>query len=679
MSVQFGRWNFDGRPAGREYLAKAEGILAPYGPDGGDTYIKDSVGILFRAFHTTKESRTESQPLVTPSGAVLTWDGRLDNRAELILELRAILATALTDVSIVAAAYEWWGTDCFAKLIGDWALSIWNPRERSLILAKDPVGTRHLYYSFEKEQVSWSTILDPLVLLAGKTFAFEEEYIAGWLSFFPATHLTPYVGIHSVPPSTSVLIRAGKHTVSKYWDFDPGKRIRYRTDGEYEEHFRAVFAEAVRRRLRADSPILAELSGGMDSSSIVCMADSIIAEGVAEAPRVDTLSTFDDSEPNWNESAFFAKVEEKRGRVGCHIDCSSHESFMLWAKSDRFVCAPGAADRSDHSAKRYAECILTQGNRVVLSGIGGDEVMGGVPTPTPEIEDLLSRARFQTLGHQLKAWALAKRKPWFHLLGESAKGFLPSRLAPVPRHKGPAVWLTPQFVSRNLAALLGYEARITVLGPLPSFQENINTLNALRRQIGCTSLMLQPPREKRYPCLDRSLLEFLYAIPREQVVRPGQRRSLMRRALSGIVPREVLNRKRKSVVVRAPRIAISQEWGALLEMTQDMLTDSLGIVDSGSILQALQETRNGHEVDLIKLMRTLGIERWLRNLNTRGVLRHAGCTERPSNSFQSRWRNRKQAGTCASISLSDDGTQRANQLRPSAAAVSAEKIQGERR
>src|SRR5467141_3605188 len=57
MSVQFGRWNFDGRPADREYLAKAEGVLAPYGPDGGDTYIKDSVGILFSAFHTTKESR----------------------------------------------------------------------------------------------------------------------------------------------------------------------------------------------------------------------------------------------------------------------------------------------------------------------------------------------------------------------------------------------------------------------------------------------------------------------------------------------------------------------------------------------------------------------------------------------------------------------------------------------
>jgi asparagine synthase (glutamine-hydrolysing) len=309
VSVQFGRWDFDGRLADREHLAKVEEMVAPYGSDGGDAYIKEGVGILYRAFHTTKESRKEIQPLVTPSGAVLTWDGRLDNRAELIRESKGSRDARSTDVSIVAAAYERWGTGCFAKLIGDWALSIWNPSERSLILAKDPVGTRHLYYSLDSDQVSWSSIIDPLVLLGGKDFRLEEEYIAGWLSFFPATHLTPYVGIHSVPPSASVIIRTEKHTVRKYWDFDPGRRIRYRTDAEYEEHFRTVFGESVRRRLRSDSPILAELSGGIDSSSIVCVADTIIDRGAAETPRLDTLSYYDDSEPNWNERPYFTKVD----------------------------------------------------------------------------------------------------------------------------------------------------------------------------------------------------------------------------------------------------------------------------------------------------------------------------------------------------------------------------------
>jgi len=113
--------------------------------------------------------------------------------------------------------------------MGDWALSVWNPKDRSLILAKDPIGTRYLYYSLDKDQVSWSTILDPLVLLAEKTFALEEEYIAGWLSFFPATHLTPYVGIHSVPPASSALLRAGKHMLASIGiSIRPGESVTAR-------------------------------------------------------------------------------------------------------------------------------------------------------------------------------------------------------------------------------------------------------------------------------------------------------------------------------------------------------------------------------------------------------------------------------------------------------------------
>ena len=181
----------------------------------------------------------------------------MDNRADLISELRDSLTVNSTDVAIVAAAYEKWGANCLEKLIGDWALSIWNPRDRSVLLAKDPIGTKHLYYSFDDKQLTWSTILDPLVLFAGKTFEICEEYIAGWFAIpvFPAAHLTPYVGIHSVPPSSSVLLRARtKHIVSKYWDFDPGKRIRYRTDAEYEEHFRSVFATAVQRSSAPTAP-----------------------------------------------------------------------------------------------------------------------------------------------------------------------------------------------------------------------------------------------------------------------------------------------------------------------------------------------------------------------------------------------------------------------------------------
>ena len=621
MSVQFGRWNFEGQPPAPDYIDKVSAVLAPYGPDSNEAYSQGGVKILYRAFHTTKESRRETQPHISSSGAVITWDGRLDNRAELISELRDSLTIGSTDVAIVAAAYEKWGINCFAKLIGDWAVSIWNPINQSLTLAKDPIGTHHLYYSSDNNQVTWCTILDPLVRFAGKTFAICEEYIAGWFSIlFPAEHLTPYVGIHAVSPSSSVVLRPGKRTVSKYWDFDPTKRIRYRTDAEYEEHFRTVFAQAIQRRLRSDRPVLAELSGGMDSSSIVCMADIVIARGAAETPRLDTISWYDDSEPNWNERPYFTKVEEQRGRAGYHIDVGAQdpeENPHAESPNDRFVPTPGYDGRT---LPQFGMCLASQGNRVVLSGIGGDEVMGGVPTPTPELEDLLARAQFGALAHQLKVWALEKRKPWFHLFFEAARGFFPPALVGVPKNMRPAPWLQPNFVKRHWAALTGYPSRTKLFGPLPSFQGNVGTLDALRRQLARTALPVQPPYEKRYPYLDRGLLEFMFAIPREQLVRPTQRRSLMRRALVGIVPDEILNKKGKAFVARTPLVRISKEWTHWAEMTQHMVSTSLGIVDSEHFSATLQKARRGEEVPMVTLMRTIFVEEWLRNLRTLGVM-----------------------------------------------------------
>jgi asparagine synthase (glutamine-hydrolysing) len=619
MSVQFGRWNLRGAPPTPDYFEKVRATLALYGPDGGSSYSGGDVTIFYRAFHTTKESCCETQPLVSTSGAVITWDGRLDNRAELINLLKNDLSCSSPDVSIVAAAYEQWGNNCFARLIGDWALSVWKPSESALVLAKDPVGPRHLYYSIDTRQVVWSTILDPIVLLAKARLALDEEYIAGWFSFFPAPYLTPYVGIHAVPPSCFISVEGGQYSVRKYWNFDPSKRIVYRTDVEYEEHFRDVFAESVRRRLRSNAPILAELSGGMDSSSIVCMADTIVARDQAEAPRLDTLSYYDDSEPNWNERPYFTKVEEKRGRVGCHINVGLQESLRFDFKADSFIATPESGIRRTDASEQLSKCMAAQGNRVVLSGIGGDEVAGGVPTPIPELEDLFARVQLMRLARQLKVWALNKRKPWFHLLYETTRGFLPVGLVGVPRQMRPAPWLCRDFVNRNRVALTGYPSRVKLFGSLPSFQNNLSTLQALSRQLECSVLPLDPPHEKRYPYLDRNLLEFLYAIPREQLVRPGQRRSLMRRMLVGIVPQEILSRRRKAYLLRSAG-TISSLWSSLVAVNEQMVSTRLGIVDSSSFCRTIQNMLRGCEVPVVTLMRTLGIELWLRTLVSRGML-----------------------------------------------------------
>lgn len=614
MSVQFGRWNIDGLPADQDYLAKAGQMLAPYGPDGGGAYIKDNVGILYRAFHTTKESRKETQPFLTPSGAVLTWDGRLDNRTEFVRELGEALTAGATDVEMVAAAYEAWGTDCFAKLIGDWALSIWDPQERMVFLAKDFLGSRHLYYAVEDRQITWCTVLDPLLLMRENCTEINEEYIAGWLGFFPAAEHTPYRNIHSVPPSCHVRFHEGHAVIRKYWSFDAHRKVRHRSDREYEEHFRSVLAESVRRRLRSHVPVLAELSGGIDSSSIVCIADSLLAKGTHGAPRVDTVSYYHDAEPNWNERPFFSLVEQQRGREGHRIAVNFEDSVKFRYERGRFAATPGAACHPGGAAGQFLACLNSHGYRVVLSGIGGDEVLGGVPNPTAELADFFASFSLLTLGRQLKAWALAKRKPLLHLLADTLKAFLPVALVGVQEHKRTLLWLHAEFAHRNFMVLQGYPTRLTLFGAAPSFTDNLSTLDALRRQLACSVLAAAPPHERRYPYLDRDLLEFLYAVPREQLVRPRQRRSLMRRALAGIVPDEILNRKRKAFVARGPLTALSAELQRHPEMTRSMLCSSLRFVNPDAFADAVRKACEGGEAPLVSIIRTLGLESWMRHL-----------------------------------------------------------------
>jgi asparagine synthase (glutamine-hydrolysing) len=618
MSLQFGKFYLDSRTVEPGDTDPARAMFARYLPDSEGSYSDSNAEIIYGAFHTTGESRREKQPYVSNSGAVVTWDGRLDNRDELLAGMGEPVSISLTDVEIVAAAYDRWGRDSFRKFIGDWAVSVWVPRTGTLVLATDFVGTRHLYYSITKDQITWSTILDPLILPAGHSFELEEEYVAGWLSLFPAPHLTPYRGVLAVPPCSYVRLSKQGSWGSKYWDFDPGKRIRYRTDAGYEEHFRNAFKQAVKRRLRSDSPVLAELSGGVDSSSIVCVADDILAcEG---GPGLGTVSFYDDSEPNWDERPFFTKIEDRRGRTGCHINVH-REGQQEDADSSEYGLSPAQVGRSSDAYLRLAACLEQSRSRVLLSGIGGDEVLGGVPNPTPELADLLASGRIGTLAHQLKIWALSLRRPWIHLFRDTLLIFAPlpgSMFNRLDQSQHPC-WVTAEFMARNQRALGGYRSRVKIIGPPPSFQENLDTLEGLRRQLASLVLPADPLYEVRYPYLDRDLLEFLYAIPRQQLVRPNERRSLMRRALRGIVPDQVLNRRRKAFVIRAPIIAISQQLQRISERSE-LSMSNFGLVDRVRLLDEMRQAISGADVPIVPLLRAFTLEAWITALIGRRVL-----------------------------------------------------------
>ncbi len=221
MSVQAGIWNFDGRPVDRKLLENLSDSLRQQGPDGESRYVDNSVALLYRPFHTTAESRQEKQPYISRRGFILTWDGRLDNREVLIADLRSDLDASPTDLAIFAAAFDRWDTDCFRRIVGDWAVSIWKPEQRELLFAADYMAIRHIFYYLKNDRIWWSTDLSPLVLLSGDKFHIDDDYIAGYFAHDPDAHLTPYREIRQVPPGQFVRIRKGGASVERYLAVQP--------------------------------------------------------------------------------------------------------------------------------------------------------------------------------------------------------------------------------------------------------------------------------------------------------------------------------------------------------------------------------------------------------------------------------------------------------------------------
>jgi len=621
MSVQAGVWNFDGRPADRADVEELSSALQQLGPDDESIYLEGPAALIYRPFHTSSESRLEEQPYVSQRGFVLTWDGRLDNRDELIAELRGELVAGATDVAIVAGAFDCWESDSFRRIVGDWALTIWEPENRQLLLASDYMGVRHIFYNLRANQVRWSSDASPLVLLSGCKFHVDDDFVAGYFAHSSDGHSSPFREIREVPPGQFVRIQPEGCSVERFWRFSPSTRIRYKTDAEYEEHFRNLFRQSVRRRLRSDSPVLAELSGGLDSSSIVCMADDILATGGAETPRLDTLSIYDKTEPNGDDWIYFRKIEEKRGRPGVHIDGSKMGSSPVSLECAEFCPFPGALGTGHELSEERARAVRGSGARVVLSGLGGDEFMGGIPDPRAQLADLLLQFRLGSVVQQFTAWSLIKRRPWIHLLWESAIDAIPPALGQYIA-KGARVesWIQKDFARRTKLGLrqLGVGDHLGFW--LPTRRSIISGVQIMANNLATYTAPVSALEEACYPYLDQNLIEFVLATPADQWLRPGERRSLMRRSLAGIVPTEILSRRTKQLGARTPAVMLDRHWNEIQSAYRASLSSRLGYVDDAALLQAVSGARAGKTASIVRMLWTISLEFWLRDLAARGLL-----------------------------------------------------------
>jgi asparagine synthase (glutamine-hydrolysing) len=619
MSSLAAIYNFNCKPlrdTQREQLETLWNRLEKRGPDGGDIILDGPVGMCYRAFHANQESRTEKQPFIRHNNLLMSGSLRLDNRDELIASLRSLLTVKekTSDVELGLAAYEKWG-DMFPRhLIGEFALTVYDPASQKCLLTRDHIGTRPLYYHYNNERLICCSDLGALLEVSGIPLEPNDEFVAGYLMYDPEPELTAYRNIYSVKPFHVVTFHVdGRRRESRYWDLGAIKPIRYKTDAEYEEGFRFHFTNAVRGPLRTDRPVFSDLSGGLDSSSIVCMAHKLIENSDVPAPELITSSLISSGSPTSDQTSYIRCVQEHVGREGHLIDEYDHPLFSTMSVENAFVnLNPLLFCEAKH---RYVASLMRESNaRVLLSGVGGDEITCGQQNPTPELADLLVALRFKSLHDRIQAWSKRTRRPYLSLLSNTLISLLPRPLQ--ARYQKPG--MTPNFLRSRFVKDFSLRSLGMPAAPFacdrPSGKDQAAGFYTAMRGIATGYRSELTPGYISYPFLARPFVEYMQAIPHTQRVQLGKRRFLMRRALKNVLPEMILKRKDKGDPQETVNRAFMREWSRLRPFFKDSRIASHGYVDNALFLSAVEDYRLGKGIHLVMVLKLLSLEFWLRRL-----------------------------------------------------------------
>ena len=544
---------------------------------------------------------------------VLSWDGRLDNRGDLLLLLADSLRGETSNAALARAAYERWGTDGFVKLIGDWSLVIHDHVNRAIVLASDFAGVRPLYYCVQAGRVFWSSRLQSLVD-ATQISELDEQYVRGFLLLGGCPNRTPYKGIYSVPAGHAVCVSSegtlseGKK-IHRFWSLPTGDVVRYRDERRYEEELRALFREAVSVRLQTESPVLAELSGGLDSSSVVSMANHLMRSGEARATRLTGVSFV------WKNSLdepFIREMESFCGIEGVHI--STHDVPVI-SETQPGDAMPEVFHRLRSVIASVADSL---GATTVLSGQGGDLMMGNWFDDSLQVAASLRRLHIGKAWKESLAWSKILRLPAYSILWRAFRASLPPSLAPAAIYTVPDGSYAPKSTETSLLPSL---ADRTEAGSffsdawMEAPPERRRYFHALSLMVELRQLQAPEPLQHldyTHPFAHRPLVEFLMAVPPNILCQPGEPRRLMRSALSDLWPLKLQTRRSKGLFNAPWQEALRPLAYALLQSRQ-LHSAERGFVDRANVVSRLERLSAGLDCNECQLRNIILLELWMRN------------------------------------------------------------------
>jgi asparagine synthase (glutamine-hydrolysing) len=541
---------------------------------------------------------------------VLHWDGRLDNRTDLLLLLADFLRDDTSNAAIALAAYARWGTNGFVHLLGDWSLVIRDHANRAIVLASDFAGVRPLYYSIQRGDIFWSSRLQTVIDATGVS-ELDEQYIGAFLLYGGCPNRTPYKGIYSVPAGHAVCVSSTGTKISCFWTLPIRDEVRYGNQHRYEEHLRALFREAVSVRLQTEAPVLAELSGGLDSSSVVSMANHLIRSGAARATNLGSVSYL------WRNSIdepFVREVESFCGIDGVHI--STHEAPLI---SETQV-GNAVPEILQPLRKSVAIVARSLGAKVILTGQNGDLMMGNWFDDSLQVAGSLHRFGFARACQEALAWSKILRLPIYRVLWQAVAAAFPATFASAAIYavsdgsymvKSTETSLVPGLIDRIGLSDSGISFSKDWMQAPPERRKYFRSLSRTLELRTFQAPEVWQHLDYTHPFTHRPLVEFLMTVPVDVLCRPGEPRRLMRSALSDLWPL-TLRRRRSKGLFNLPWQEALRPLASVLIKSRKLHVVERGFVDRANVLSRLQRLSTGLDCNETQLRHIVLLELWLR-------------------------------------------------------------------
>jgi asparagine synthase (glutamine-hydrolysing) len=606
MCAICGRYNVDGRPVVPQQIVAMRDVMAHRGPDGQGLFVEGGVGLGHRRLSII-DLATGHQPVTNEDKTVtVVFNGEIYNYRELRQELcaRNHVFTTHSDTETIVHLYEELGPACVERLRGMFAFAIWDARRRRLLLARDRLGIKPLYYACPANSIVFGSEIKSVLSAADVPAEPDPRGLRRYLTYrHPYGDGTMFKDVRQLPPGHVLVADASGTTVTRYWDVPEGSAPA--RDGDSRDRFLSLLEESVRLRMISDVPLGSFLSGGLDSSAVT----SLMAR---HSDRVRTFSI--GFVPGEENELSWARVVADRVHAEHHEYVLGSEDFftlmgrLVWHQDEPMMFP---ASIPLYLLSRESK----QNATVMLAGEGADELMAGysgnvrgywmrrargyLPSAALALAGRLPRGnRVRSAAAQLALDDTDSILAAFRISG-SRRAAAACRL-PLPAHEADDAALLDEvgFTRRR---------RGTYLDGLLYFQLKTYLVALLMKQ---DKMSMAASIETRVPFLDHHLVEFVWPLADDQKIRGGRGKDLLRRAARGLVPDEIIDRPKQGFPVPIARW-LRQPKNPFIDVLLDPGTLRDGFLEARYVRERVDRFLAG-QAPAMELWSLLNLELWRR-------------------------------------------------------------------